>query len=545
MKMSFLHDLPLMEALEINPLEIEAFIKENNLEDIASVKDGVLHIWRYRIPLVYKKGGALPAKYLFALSKLFKLVDSMSSKRYKDLFDIAPEEANALKNLILKAVMPHDKARELATSLTKNPEKKITAVYGAYKRIDSDVDIMQLPKNLALLLSTAISIRTNKRYNPLGYEMPEDEGRGNERNTIEKKLEELKKLSSHTKRFDLFKTAVWHILKHRGGYYDRIDIDHLDKIAMKIFLKLEDVESAGWSPDSGISIALDSLSELRNIKSVAHLSTIPSNFWRGIRGLVGDFQFRINIPNRSKNDVVEWWVKHPEAKGTLISDTLAMAVRYEQTIKFVNRDLASLQAEHDELVELSHKREKKQTFDNDILPEKDLAPLKVEYLNNTYDLKYEGKVLHHCVGSYSDDCVSGRSVVYRIYWNKKHVGTLELGSKDHGITTIENAFLRQAYGPFNRALSKEINQAVANLLNVNKDITKRNHDLSNHATAAQQRSLRKNAALPAEKEEEEEEEIKFDLENCYECGSFNTQEMRDGMHCQDCGEFTPDKELNL
>lgn len=563
MKLSFLNNLFLTEALEIDPTEIEAFIKENNLEDLARVDNGVLRIWRYKIPLNYTKKSYLPTKHLYALTKFFRLIDSMSSQYYEGLFDIEPEESEAIKNLIMKVIMPHDQARDLALTLNKKPEKALKTTYLAYKKIDSDVDILQLPKNLALLLSTMIDYRKNNRRNYRYYD-EEDQYYNPERNETERdrmtkeKLEYLKQLNSHSKRLEMFRTAAWLIQKDYSRYGEP-DISPqqfsniYDKSAMKIFTRLEDVEKAGWGPAASLSRAFKSVEQLKDIKSVRHMPTIPAIFWQGVPELKTDLRYRAPNSEQLYPKIIEWWAQNPGADRTIIVDTLSMAHRYNQPVRFLNRDLAALEAEHAELVELSQAEEKKQVFDNDILPIKELDELRLEYLNNTYDLKYEGKVMNHCVGSYADSCAQGTSIVYRAYWNDKHIGTLELSDNgndyyDGGKVTLENAKIRQLYGRHNKRLSDKINAAAKKLLELNRQKVKEDKDdEARLALAASPReetpqtSVLRQAAREREEEEANEPRPEFE-ENCFECGSPRTEMMRGGSYCHDCGNFEQDPE---
>jgi hypothetical protein len=90
----------------------------------------------------------------------------------------------------------------------------------------------------------------------------------------------------------------------------------------------------------------------------------------------------------------------------------------------------------------------------------------IKPLNNSHLLYDEGKIMHHCVGGYSNQCVLGRSRIFSIQDNcGKRLATLEIrlrggaGSYAHGDIDKSNNFyydIAQCRGPYNQNVSEEI-----------------------------------------------------------------------------------------
>ena len=66
--------------------------------------------------------------------------------------------------------------------------------------------------------------------------------------------------------------------------------------------------------------------------------------------------------------------------------------------------------------------------------------------------------MHHCVGSYIADVVSGHSVIYRIHWQDKHIGTMEIKREYNNTYRIT-----QISGPCNEQLDSEVDRLIRSI----------------------------------------------------------------------------------
>lgn len=92
------------------------------------------------------------------------------------------------------------------------------------------------------------------------------------------------------------------------------------------------------------------------------------------------------------------------------------------------------------------------------------VPPLITYIDNEYDLEYEGAVMGHCVGSYTELCQEGRSYIYK-YENGDSRGTIEVSPSGK---------IEQFYGPKNKAMSKEDEEIVEEWVNGTLDLMSHN-----------------------------------------------------------------------
>jgi hypothetical protein len=75
-------------------------------------------------------------------------------------------------------------------------------------------------------------------------------------------------------------------------------------------------------------------------------------------------------------------------------------------------------------------------------------------ITNSADLYLEGVAMHHCVGSYSNEVIAGRSQIYSVREGDRRIATFEL------VRANGRAELRQIRGICNAQVPKEIATAV-------------------------------------------------------------------------------------
>jgi len=96
------------------------------------------------------------------------------------------------------------------------------------------------------------------------------------------------------------------------------------------------------------------------------------------------------------------------------------------------RDLADVQRQHDLLSELTNRdRSMLRDYANVVfkefaIPDKEYGGFEFVQLRTTKELVNEGQTMHHCVGGYSDRCVSGRSIIFSMRKGDRGYVTIEL-----------------------------------------------------------------------------------------------------------------------
>lgn len=140
---------------------------------------------------------------------------------------------------------------------------------------------------------------------------------------------------------------------------------------------------------------------------------------------------------------------------------------------------------HDEYVLKLNEQEQKESmkpfdFNENIINEIELLGVKIKRLNSPFEMQEEGKMMHHCVSSYSHAVKSGRYVAYHLQHEREHA-TLGISITQRGIVglSLEPDNLRgksilgvkytkdQMYGVCNRPVADEkITKASEMLLNI-------------------------------------------------------------------------------
>ncbi len=138
-------------------------------------------------------------------------------------------------------------------------------------------------------------------------------------------------------------------------------------------------------------------------------------------------------------------------------------------------------ANHDEKFFLQNGLQWEEIIDYGLLPvERVVHPYAFRALQSGKALYEDGKEMHHCVGSYSQDVISGRSRIYSMVHVEtlKRVATLELYNNQvnsHGLVTeqwpLHPWVLRQIKGPCNAAVSNSCHRTAAEFLAIVNRLT--------------------------------------------------------------------------
>lgn len=138
---------------------------------------------------------------------------------------------------------------------------------------------------------------------------------------------------------------------------------------------------------------------------------------------------------------------------------------------------------HDALNLLERQRAKEATQNNtwdSLLEETFIKGFKVVPLLSSYDLIDEGKDMHHCVGSYSDNCISGKSRIFSIRDKEDNkIATLELSYSVSFNGSFQNTWsVNQCRAVCNGSVSNEVKEVAEEVAKQYNKLTRKENRIA-------------------------------------------------------------------
>lgn len=252
-------------------------------------------------------------------------------------------------------------------------------------------------------------------------------------------------------------------------WVNRMDTQQLKKALGKSLWKRICKNSTNKNRLLAVSTPLRSLNEeILNMPSGGLKERIkdyaaPLGLLRGMKGYVASYS-RLNSYNKMK--FVDAYRMSSRLGVEFDYTVVKNKPNDKDSIADAGRRISLL---HDEYVLKLNEQKQKESmtpfdFNENIINEIELLGVKIKRLNSPFEMQEEGKMMHHCVSSYSHAVKSGSYVVYHLQHEREHA-TLGISILDRENTSIFKK--DQMYGVCNRPVTDEnIIKASEMLLNI-------------------------------------------------------------------------------